>query len=316
MEIKQYFRDKLFAMAMRLLFFLVLFVPGLAWAAGSLPDSSTVLVCGENKIYMIKPALIGDNYRNGIVWEWDSESLIPTTGFTPKRCSNIDDCKSVGNGQRLAVTSSHQWAALIDIASKEILFHTDRCICAHSIEMLPEDHIVVACSDRGDCLQVYSRAKNDSVLYSTPLPSAHGVVWMDSDSLLYAIGGRRLNIYSFEAPALTLIDSVETPRGGLHDLTKVDDSTLCVAGNGAFFFDTASRAFSPLPLFNKSRALKSVNCRSITGPIWYTDATNPEGTHRWTTQTVRHATHPADSTAAFTFSLPDLDAYKVRVLHW
>ena len=159
------------------------------------------------------------------------------------------------------------------------------------------------------------------MLFQTELNSAHGVVWNQTAQRLYAVGGQSLLIYKLKnwdsaEPSLELEKTVRTPQGGLHDLTAVNSNTLCVAGNRAYLYDIGSGVFTEMKLFAASTAIKSLNYNDETGEMWYTDATVPEGSQSWSSQTIRYATDMNGSAATRTIRVPDQDMYKVRVMSW
>ena len=71
-----------------------------------------------------------------------------------------------------------------------------------------------------------------------------------------------------------------------------------------------------MKLFAASTAIKSLNYNDETGEMWYTDATVPEGSQSWSSQTIRYATDMNGSAATRTIRVPDQDMYKVRVMSW
>ena len=246
-------------------------------------------------------------------------------GLDKSRCNHLDDCKPVDNGKKLLCTSSYNWCVLLDIATKEVLFHTTATPNAHSAELLPGNRIVVACSggesSGNNSIQLYDISQPNRILYQSALGSAHGVVWNETTQRLYAIGGQSLQIYKLKdwktaAPSLELEKTVQTPQGGLHDMSYVNSNTLCIGGRRAYLYDIGANRFTEMMLFSASTAIKSINYNDETGELWYTDSTNPEGSQSWSTQTIRYSTDKNASTETRTIKVPDLDVYKVRVMNW
>ena len=284
-----------------------------------------LIFCGDNMVYMIDAGLAKETYQNAVTWSWDAKSIASTLGLDASRCSHLDDCKPVDNGKKLLLTSSYNWSVLLDIATKQVLFHTVQCPNAHSAELLPDNRIAVACSSgsgaNNNKVQLYDITSPNKVLFQTELNSAHGVVWNQTAQRLYAVGGQSLLIYKLKnwdsaEPSLELEKTVRTPQGGLHDLTAVNSNTLCVAGNRAYLYDIGSGVFTEMKLFAASTAIKSLNYNDETGEMWYTDATVPEGSQSWSSQTIRYATDMNGSAATRTIRVPDQDMYKVRVMSW
>lgn len=285
-------------------------------------SAKSIVICGSNKVYLVDPSITSNgDYRTGLTWEWDATDIKDALGLAKSRLNHLDDCKPVDNGKKLLVTSSYNWTALIDIETKGLLFYSTQTPGAHSAEMLPGNKIAVACSDNGNKIQLYDLGRSNEVLFETALVSAHGVVWNDATQRLYAIGGQSLDIYKLEGadtatPKLVLDRTVQTPRSGLHDLNVVDSNTLTVAGNRSYLYDIATSSFKEMTLFNAMTAIKSVNYNSETGECWYTDATVPEGTQTWSTQTIHYTKNVNGTADDMTLRVTDIDVYKVRVLHW
>ena len=289
-------------------------------------EVTELIFCGDNMVYMIDAGLADETgYKNAVTWSWDATTAAATLGLAASRCNHLDDCKPVDNGKKLLVTSSYNWCALLDIATGEVLFHTTAAPNAHSAEMLPDNRIAVACSEGSNSdnnkVQVYDIARPNLVLFQSELGSAHGVVWNETTQRLYAIGGQSLQIYKLKdwtsaTPSLELEKTVQTPYGGLHDMSLVNSNTLCIGGRRAYLYDIGANQFTEMTLFASSTAIKSINYNDDTGELWYTDSTIPEGSQAWSTQTIRYATDRNGSAATRTIKVPDLDMYKVRVMSW
>lgn len=287
----------------------------------TIKEPTSIIVGGSNLVRIIEPALIGSSYKDGLVWEWDATAIASTLGVNASRCDHIDDCKPVNEGKNLLITSSYNWCVLLDIDSKQPLFWATGTTNAHSAELLPNNRLVVACSGGGDQLRLYDRTKSNSVLFTTPFEGAHGVVWMEKAQRLYALSYNKINVYSLAnwdtaSPSLKLEKSFANKNGGGHDLTYVDDHTLCVSGGQSYLYDINTDTWKELTRLSGSTALKSVNYNIDRNVLWFTDATVPEGSQSWSTHTIHCATDPFGSTDAMTIKIPDMDIYKVRVLNW
>ena len=285
-----------------------------------------LIFCGDNMVYMIDAGLADETtYKDAVTWSWDATSAASVLGLAENRCDHLDDCKPVDNGKKLLCTSSYNWCVLLDIATKEVLFHTTATPNAHSAELLPNNRLVVACSEGSgsgnNSVQLYDISQPNQILYQSALGSAHGVVWNETTQRLYAIGGQSLQIYKLKdwetaTPSLELEKTVQTPQGGLHDMSYVNSNTLCIGGRRAYLYDIGANRFDEMKLFAASTAIKSINYNDETGELWYTDSTKPEGSQSWSTQTIRYATDKNASTETRTIKVPDLDMYKVRVMNW
>lgn len=297
----------------------------------NLPDpygGATLILGGSNKVVTVSTGAMTDgcDYTPHIIRQWDATSMASVMNLSVADMDHIDECKPVGDGNIL-VTSSYGWTVMLDSGFTPVFYATGTTN-AHSAELIDGRWVIVACSTGGDEIRIYDGNRSGLLKFRTDLTSAHGVVWMESTRRLYAIGGQSLNIYKLEyrtkpdgtpntnAPSLVLERSIKTPQNGLHDLSRVDDHTLCVSGKKSRLFDIHDETFTEMPLFDSSTALKSVNYNPDMNRTWYTDATHPEGDHTWSTHTVHFSDNPSGTADTMTFRVPDLNLYKVRVIDW
>lgn len=289
---------------------------------------ANLVVCGDNKLYIINAdKAIESGFESAIIWEWDAKTVQSIVGADMIR---LDDCKVVDGGTKILATSSRSWAVLLDIATKELLWWSYSSKNAHSADLLPGGKIAVACSSSesgdGNKVQIFDVKESNKELFSTPLESAHGVVWNETDQRLYAIGGSKLNVYtlsgsSTNSPTLTLEKTIDTSSRvtGLHDLTLVNPTTLLIAGRKAALYDLTKNIFTPLPHFSESIGIKSVNYNHTTGDCWYTDATDPNNTagYDWATKNIFYTSNIAYTTIEKKITVPEgYNMYKVRVMNW
>lgn len=287
-------------------------------------QATTLLVCGDTYVSAVQPGLIpdGEDYTQGIIWDFDARDIAYKLGLSKESMDHLDDCKPIDGNTRILATSSHHWAVIVTYDRKrQVEFWTTQCNNAHSAEVLPGNKVVVACSTPTNQLQLYDRNRPNVVLQTIDLPDAHGVVWNEKRQRLYAIGKQKLGIYRLEdadtdAPRLVEEAAVTTPKAGTHDLSTVDEDTLCVSGRDSNLFDIDSRTFTKLKQFSGRTAIKSVNYNPATNEAWYTDSTDPEGDYNWSTQTVHHTPDPMGATDDYTFRTNNYNLYKVRVLYW
>lgn len=282
-------------------------------------DESTELVfCGDNDVYVINATIAKNSYKEGIIWHWDARTAAGELGLAANRCDHLDECKFVDNGTKLLLTSSYGWCVLLDYATSKMLFHTTGVPNAHSAEYIPGGYIAVATSTGTSAnhnkVILYSIAKSEVALAETDLYSGHGVVWDYKRNVLYAGGGDV--IIGTDKPSFELVRSHKTPKSGLHDINRVDDNTITVAGQRAYLFNVESGQFTEMPLFNSSTGLKSLNYNAETGEVWYTDATVPEGAESWSSQKIRYSRNIEASAPDRIIKVEDLDMYKVRVRKW
>lgn len=292
--------------------------------SASSAQSTQVLVCGDNMIYLLDADLaVSSGYKNAILWEWDAKDWYQTVGLSQSNMIRLDDCKPVDDNKKILATSSKGYAVLIDKATGDVLWYSNNSKNAHSAELLPNNRIAVACSDNGDCVQIFDIAQSNTVRFSTELGSAHGVVWNPVTERLYAIGGKTFNIYKLtdwetSSPKLTLEKSITTTNvTSLHDLTLVDENTLLLSGKKAAFYNITNGSFTNIPIFNNSTSLKAVNYNGDTGECWYTDPTKVEVPDlTWASHTIRFTDDIQSKYETKSFKVDDLNVYKVRVFNW
>ena len=286
-------------------------------------ESTELVVCGDNHVFVINADLAKETYKEGILWSLDVKTLATGLGLAASRCDHLDDCKFVDNGTKLLLTSSYGWCALLDYPTGNMLFHTTQVPNAHSAEYIPGGYVAVATSvgstDLHNNVQLYSIDKSEQILAKADLYSGHGLVWDYSRNVLYGAGGDVVKVFDItlgEKPAITLKKTIKAPKNGIHDLMRVDNSTLTVAGDHAYLFNVDTEMFTEMALFSGSSSIKSLNYNGETGELWYTDATIPEGSESWSSQKIRYSTNKDGSSADRIIKVPDMDMYKVRVRQW
>ncbi len=283
-----------------------------------------LLVCGSNMVYLIDAdAAAANGYKSSVLWQWNATTAASTLHLDASRLNHLDDCKPVDRGRKLLITSSYNWAVLLDIETKKILWYSKESKNAHSAELLPGNRIAVCCStgsetDPGDKVQLFDASSYGKLLCDTPFASAHGVVWDSATERLYVGGKSQLDSYKLEGDKLVLDKSVKTSSyvTGVHDVTQVNGNTLLLAGKKAALYDIPSGKFTPLGAFAASTALKSVNHHPSGSEVWYTDATEPEGDYSWSSYLVRHRSDAASGKEDRTIRITDINIYKVRVYRW
>ena len=139
----------------------------------------------------------------------------------------MDECKTAKNGDWLLTSSSAGGAAIIERSSEKCLFYA-RVPAAHSIELLPDNRVVVALShnEEGDCIQLFDINHPNQVLFQDSLFWGHGVIWMENRQLLYALGFNELKAYSLknwksEQPTLQMEKVWKLPTDDGHDLIRI-----------------------------------------------------------------------------------------------
>lgn len=162
---------------------------------------------------------------DGIVWKWWPD---PALGWKYGEDLRRGLCgvklrwSAYYQSYVVLMTSSKDWAGIAEYPSGRCLWENKVGVCPHSIEMLPNGDIVVACSGSvhwavKGCLKYYNISAGaackctDAVLF----PSAHGVLWDPQENLIWALGHYQLAAYRIldtvdHGPVLSLVPK----RGG------------------------------------------------------------------------------------------------------
>lgn len=193
-------------------------------------DESTELVfCGDNHVFVINAAVAKDSYKEGLVWSWDARTAASELGLAADRCDHLDECKFVDNGTKLLLTSSYGWCILLDYATSKVLFHATGLPNAHSAEYLPGGYIAVATSTGSTAnhnkVHIYNSARSEVSLANADLYSGHGVVWDYKRNVLYAAGEMSSRYSGSTASAPT---SLRSSSSRASRLLKTESTTSTV----------------------------------------------------------------------------------------
>jgi hypothetical protein len=258
---------------------IVLFLALAAAAAGA---NLELLVNGADEVYIL------DLATRAKVFSWRAAGHPEIPAALVPRFRTTDDSKPVSRG-RILITSSSGAVALVDRADGRPRFWA-RTLNAHSAELLPGDRIVVACSSHaqgGDRLVLFDARTPEKELFSTPLVSAHGVVWDARRNLLWALGHDDVRVYRLtDGPALVPAGSWALPSPGGHELSPADstNSKLVVSAlEDVWLFDCETKRFERHPALGGTRHLKSASLHPETGEWAYTQADLPD----WWTDKLR-----------------------------
>lgn len=288
---------------------LVLVAASTASAQAPPGETETLLICGGAEVLRVIVRFDGETATILSRTDWRADR---SRGMPPELVPafrTTDDCKPIDGGARVLVTSSSNGVAIIEGDSGDTLFHA-KVPNAHSAEVLPNDRVVVAASDapEGDRLVVFDRDGGPTPRLSVPLDAAHGVVWVDAERTLWAVGRAVLQAYALEAwdtaqPSLALRETFALPSEGGHDLSAVPgtDMLIVTTNREVLVFDRRARRFGPFGPLASLAAVKSVNIHPDTGRLVFIQADRPE----WWSHTVRFLKGPA------TLTLPDR-LYKAR----
>ena len=268
-----------------------------------------IVACGDDKLLIISPEQ-SQGEQPKVVWQWKVSDAV---GQIPEKYQKLmiplDDCKPIEHNTKILLASSGGGAILLDRITKKCLFYADVPM-AHSIEMLPNNRIVVALSThpKGNSIELYDVNKPEQVLYRDSLYSGHGVVWVTKQHLLYALGYDVLRAYSLqnwnsERPSLKLEKKWALPSEGGHDLVPISDKELVITNHaGIFCFNMETEAFTPFEPLEGVGNIKSVNYDPDSKRLIYTKAEISWWTHHIYLENPKQV-----------FTVDSIKLYKVRV---
>ena len=144
-----------------------------------------IITCGDSKVMIVnigKASMTTVPYE----WEWDSKTADDLSATLKGRLLGMDECKVVneGNDQLVLLTSSGGAALILSRKTKKCLFTAVDAPGAHSIELLPNNRVVVALSGDAGGFQVYDRDASNKVIFKEDQKGGHGVIWMENQQLL------------------------------------------------------------------------------------------------------------------------------------
>ncbi len=265
-------------------------------------------VCGEDRLLVIDTEKsTADSVH--VVWSWkvsEATSQLPEEYQSHLRV--LDECKMYEDNSKFLLTSSTGGALLLERETKKCLFYA-KVPMAHSAELLPGNRVAIALSlhPKGNSLELYDVDRSEICLYRDSLYSGHGVVWMEKQSLLYALGYYELRAYSLKdwetsSPQLQLEKTWTLPHSNGHDLSRVSENELLVSGHdGVVWFNTETETFAPFEPLKDVENVKSVNYDKESGELFYTKAEISWWTH-----------HIYGENPSKVFTIEDIDLYKVR----
>lgn len=256
----------------------------LGMAASCTPaQKNEIIACGDDKFMVIDlDASTEDNVE--MIWTWCSAGSDLPDDYE-RYFKGIDECKSVNDGKWVLITSSSAGAAIIERPSGKCIFYAGALGGAHSIELLPDDRLVVARSGEAGGLDIFDREVSDKILATCPFAGGHGVIWIESRQLLYAIGDYELRAYSLEdwntdSPKLKLEKTWELPTIGGHDLNRINDSRLgFTTVYGTYEINLDTEEITPFAPLKDVLNVKSFNYNEKTGSLVYTKAEIEWWTH-------------------------------------
>ncbi len=272
-----------------------------------------LIVCGGDEVFILALA-----EQSGLpprkIWSWRAAECPDIPESLKRRFQTTDDCKPVNGGRCILISSSSGAVALVERRTGRSLFHAE-VVNAHSIEMLPGGRIAAAASVAN------SPAANRVILFdiagrrelaSDSMVSAHGLVWDDSRSLLWALGGSQLRAYRLangagDQDGLTGAFQTQLPDSDGHDLSPVPGTSLLFISTGkhCWHFDRNTRQIALHDTLKDAPNVKSYSIHPKAARVAYVQA---EGRNWW-------AEHIHFHNPDGVLRLPGQRLYKARWVH-
>ena len=267
------------------------------------------LVCGDYQVLIIDYERSLDS-TPAVVWKWDAHEATELPEIYQKTYfKSVDDSKAVAGGKQILISSSSGAVALVNRSDKKLLFYA-HVPNAHSIELLPNNRIVVAGSTAvgGNCVALYNISEPDKEIFRDSLYSGHGVVWDAKRKKLYALGYEELRQYILQdwtgaSPKLVLEKKWKIPGISGHDLqlSPEGDELFLTETENPWIFSLNSFDFKKQPALAGIKNVKSFGRHPETDQLIFTI---PE--ESWWTFHVKFL-NPSRS-----FAFPGMHVYKAR----
>jgi hypothetical protein len=231
-----------------------------------------LVLCGWDEVFVLE---LADAEKGKIekLWSWHAADRKELPAAMSGSFRTTDDCKPVGDGTKILISSSSGGCALVERPSGRVLWYAT-VPNAHSLELLPRDRVVVASSvsPNGNRLILYDLACSDRPLWHTLLISAHGAVWDEKRQALWALGLKELRCYELKdwagpEPSLTMKASHPLPDEGGHDLQAVPRSSDLVLTTSChvYLFDREQCKFRLHPELGDKTNVKCVSVHPASG---------------------------------------------------
>jgi len=231
-----------------------------------------IILAGGDEVFIVDAAEAAVGKVNKL-WRWNAQESSDVPEEAKREFHHMDECKAVEQGAKLLVCASNGGCALIERATKRVLWRA-KSRNAHSLDLLPGDRVVVASSLSGDHLEVFDLKGGAVPVFKTPLRSAHGVFWDEARHCLWALGFDELRSYTLAgwdtaSPALQLKSTHKLPDADGHDLRPVPASAelLLTTEHGVHLFDRDRASFRPHPTLKDHTKVKSVDVHPVTQRI-------------------------------------------------
>lgn len=248
------------------------FIASLLLAPLASLHAGEIILAGGDEVFIVDAAEAAAGKEDRL-WRWNAQEAADVPEEAKREFHHMDECKPVGQGANLLVCASNGGCALIERATKRVLWRA-KSRNAHSLDLLPQDRVVVASSLSGDHLEVFDIKGGATPVYKTPLRSAHGVLWDEARKCLWALGFDELRCYTLAdwgtaAPSLNLKSTHKLPDTDGHDLRPVPATAdlLLTAGHGVYLFNRDEAGFRPHPALKDFAKVKSVDIHPVTQQI-------------------------------------------------
>ena len=224
-----------------------------------------------------------------IVWEWDSAHA--EGAELQGKDLRIDEAllrySSYWDKDVVIFSGSGGWVGILDYETKEVLFEDKPGNGPHSVELLPNGDLVVACSgngstDQGEVLYYPLSEGKTSVGSRVPLKSAHGVCWDPQNEVIWALGDTEIIACSIRNGEISVVSGAgaslkDIGHGGGHDLVPVygqPGKYWVSSGKGILLFDSATDTVTASYL--RASGYKGTNVKGI---AWFPDGTMIQTAH-------------------------------------
>ena len=174
----------------------LLLVSALAAPAASEPPPSWAFVAAEQSA----PALVMGSARDGappaFFWRWEAKND-PNVAKDADAFANIDECKVKDGGRLVLACASNGGAVGVDVPSRRARWYLKvrgGTAGPHSLDLLPDGRVALACSTGIDALYLFDVSKapfdppRQTCREAMALPGAHGVVWDAARASLFVLG--------------------------------------------------------------------------------------------------------------------------------
>lgn len=146
-------------------------------------------------------------------WKWDPHKD-PNVAKDAAAFASIDECKIADGGRTVLVCASNGGAAAVDVATRRARWYLKLApdtAGPHSLEILPDGRVAVACSVGIDKLVFVDVAKHpfepskQTVKEVMDLPGGHGVVWDAKRDSLFVLGYTNLFEMSYRKDSMSAV---------------------------------------------------------------------------------------------------------------